>query len=270
MNVRNGYRSTFVPGTLICLLLLVLPGSRAFGQETDCLKCHAKLKKEKVVHAAMEMGCATCHGGIDASKVPHRKKNKIARGLTSEQPDLCYGCHDKALFAKKNVHAAVSMGCTSCHNPHSSKNAKLLKAEVPGLCYACHDKKAFTRKTVHAPVAGGMCLSCHGPHASDEMALLLKKPGDVCLECHEEVLKKPHVVATFPSRDHPVLSTKKMKVPGEDKKWKMTELDRKDPARPGKPFYCGSCHDPHSTQAPRLLRFNAASGMDLCLHCHKV
>jgi predicted CXXCH cytochrome family protein len=254
--VMNGkHLRHVVLGTMFLLFLMNL-GPLAYGQEIDCLKCHAKLKAEKVLHPAVDMGCATCHSGIDASKVPHKKTNKIDKGLSSEQPDLCYGCHDKAAFGKKNVHAAVSMGCTGCHNPHSSKNAKLLKAEAPDLCYTCHDKKAFTQKTVHMPVAGGMCLSCHSPHASDQMALLLKNPVETCLECHPDVVKKPHAIAGFAAKGHPVTAEE---IAGK----------RKKTASPDKFFYCASCHNPHSTDVPRLFRFNAKTSMELCTNCHK-
>lgn len=246
---------------LIGVLFVVAPFT-ASSQEVDCLKCHSKLKKEKTVHAALEMGCTTCHTGINAKVVPHTKSGAIDKGLSAEQPDLCYGCHDKNLFTKKNVHAAVGMGCTGCHNPHSSKNEKLIKAEIPDLCFGCHDKAAFTRKNTHPPVAGGMCLSCHNPHSSDQMALLIKKPYDLCLDCHNEVPKKSHAT----SQKHPLGGDQK-----KVKKGKAVELmDMQDPARPGKVFYCGSCHDPHSTDVNRLLRFGAKSAMDLCSNCHKM
>lgn len=246
---------TRFPVFLFAVLTLAAAGSGApaFSAEVDCLTCHKQLTQEKNVHAAVQMGCPTCHTAIDASTVPHKKTGKTAKGLSVDQPDLCYGCHDKALFAKKNVHAAVGMGCTGCHNPHSSKNPKLLTAEVPGLCFTCHDKAAFSRKYVHAPVAGGMCLSCHNPHSSDAMALLTKAPEQVCLDCHAAVPKKPHAVAGFTSRGHPVGSSYK-----------------KDPKRPDKPFYCGSCHDPHSADSPQLFRYGAKSSMGLCTQCHKM
>lgn len=234
----------------------------AFCQEIDCLKCHAKLKKEKTVHAAMEMGCVACHTGIEARTMPHKKTNKISKGLSAEQPDLCYGCHDKALFNKKNVHAAVGMGCTGCHSPHSSKNAKLLTAEAPGLCFNCHDKPNFSKKIVHSPVAAGMCLGCHTPHSSDQVALLIKKPYDLCLDCHSDTIKKPHAVTGFGAGRHPL---------GEPKKTKQgEEKELKDPSRPDRAFYCGSCHNPHSADGGRLFRFNAKSGMNLCTNCHKM
>lgn len=251
-------------------LLLSLAGiSSSAGTEIDCLKCHAKLKAGKVLHAAVEMGCSSCHGGIDASKVPHKRTNKIAKGLNAEQPDLCYGCHDNTAFVKQNVHAAVGMGCTGCHDPHSSKNEKLLRSEPPDLCFTCHDKKAFTGATVHAPVAGGMCLSCHSPHASDSTALLLKKPEEVCLECHAGYDTMVHGIAGFGGKGHPVRSEKEVKVKtktGHEKK--ISQI--KDPARPGKPFYCAGCHEPHRSAVRNLLRYDAKTGMELCSHCHKM
>ncbi len=246
---------------LVFLFLSSFIPATGWSQEIDCLKCHVSFKKEKVIHGALEM-CTSCHAGIDAKVVPHRKTNNSAKGLSSKQPDLCYGCHDKTVFTRKNVHAAVGMGCTGCHNPHSSKNAKLLVAEAPDLCFTCHDKAPFSKKIVHAPVAGGMCLSCHTPHSSDEMALLAKQPYQLCLDCHADVPKKRHALSGFGSSRHPL---------GEPKKGKKGEEHfLKNPSQPDKPFYCGSCHDPHSADVNRLFRFNARTGMNLCANCHKM
>ena len=270
--------------------------SLASAAEIDCLKCHGKLTKEKVQHAAVAMGCPTCHSGINASTTPHKKSGKIANGLSSDQPDLCYGCHDKALFSKKTVHAAVGMGCTGCHNPHSSKNAKLLISDQPDLCYGCHDKALFSKKNVHAavgmgctgchdphstdnpkllksnppelcytchdksefgkknihsPVAGGMCLACHTPHSSDNMAILVKEPLQVCLDCHGDIESKPHAIKSR-STGHPI-----------------GKKDKKDPKRPDKKFYCGSCHNPHSSDSMKLFRYPAKTNMGICINCHK-
>ena len=185
-----------------------------------------------------------------------KKRNTISHGLSSEQPDLCYGCHDQSMFTKTNIHPAVSMGCTGCHNPHSSKNAKLLKTKVPVLCFNCHDKAAFTRKFVHPPVAAGDCMTCHSPHATDEMALLLNKPVAVCLQCHPDAVHGRHSPRQLPV--------------SEQASGKNLQPDIKDPSRPGKQFYCGSCHDPHSADSPTLFRFNAKSSKEFCINCHKI
>ena len=226
----------------------------ASAQEANCVRCHKKIVKGKVLHAALETNirCRVCHAGIIAKYRPHKKSNTGDKGLIATQPELCYSCHDKALFTRKDVHAALGMGCTGCHNPHSTDTAKLLVSSQPELCYTCHDKAMFTRKSVHAAVGMG-CTGCHNPHASDEMALLVKKPVSVCLECHGDVMNKPHMDIGSPSARHPLGDTVK----------KLS-----NPAQLDKPFYCGSCHDPHSTDTPKLLRFNAQSAQDLCRNCH--
>lgn len=269
--MKSRYLNSFETVLMVVVIIFSICFiSTAYAQQPDCLKCHGRLDKEKVVHAAMGMGCSSCHTTIDASKIPHKKTNNIAKGLSSEQPDLCYGCHDKGKFSKKTVHAAVGMGCTGCHNPHSSKNEKLLTSGMPGICLSCHDKAEFGKKTVHAPVAGGMCMSCHSPHSSDEIALLNKKPIEVCIECHPDVTKKPHAVAGISSGRHPLGEPKKIRKK-ENNKWVETQMAAPDdPARPGKPFYCGSCHNPHSSDGPKLFRHNARSAMDICMNCHKM
>lgn len=260
----------FAAGAALLFIPFAAPaaaaGPPAQPAEVDCSKCHAGLTvRMKVVHAAVPMGCPSCHGGIaDALKVPHKKTNTIAKGLSAEQPDLCYDCHDKAKFTKKTVHAAVGMGCTGCHNPHASNNEKLLTAAVPDLCFGCHDKAEFSRKNVHAPVAGGMCLSCHAPHSSDYPGLLSKALYSVCFDCHDDVSKQPHAIAGFSQKGHPLGLPKKER---KGKKEKLAAV--KDPKREGKLFSCASCHNPHSSENVKLFRYPGTKAMDLCSNCHK-
>lgn len=246
----------FARASVLCLFLALPVAARS--QEIDCLACHERLKDQKVVHAAMEMGCTGCHTGIDAQSVPHNITGTASKGLSADPPGLCYGCHDKALFTLKNTHAALGMGCT-CHNPHSSSHPKLLAAELSETCFACHDRSPFSHGNVHPPAAGGMCSSCHNPHSSDQMSLLIKKPYDLCLDCHADIVTKPHVLSGFVSGSHPL---------GEPRKKSKSERKRlvKDLKRGT--FYCGSCHNPHSTDTVHLLRFNAKSSMALCTNCH--
>jgi predicted CXXCH cytochrome family protein len=227
-----------------------VPASAA--EEIDCLMCHGDLAGKKVKHAAVDMGCPGCHSAVDASDVPHKMKTRIPKGLSSTQPELCYGCHDRAAFSKRTVHAALGMGCTGCHNPHSSEGQKLLTAPVPDLCFNCHDKTEFNRKNTHPPVAAGQCLTCHSPHATDSMSLLVKEPLALCLECHDAVEKRPHAIKGFANAGHP-----------------LGKKAVKDPKRPDRAFYCGSCHDPHSSDSVRLFRYQARSTMGLCTNCHR-
>jgi len=208
--------------------------------------CHEDLVQNKPVHAAIKKGCQFCHSAIDASDVPHKKTNKSSKGLTSEQPELCYGCHAKAKFMKKTIHLAIGMGCSECHNPHSSKQPKLLVAAMPDPCFKCHHKEEFIKKNIHPPVAQGKCMLCHDPHTSDNGSLLRKEPGKLCLDCHSSVEKKPHTAANH----------------------SLGNPEKQDPKRPKKKFTCGSCHNPHASDSIKLLRYPAESEMDICITCH--
>ena len=156
-------------------LLVIFP---VFAEDTDCTKCHESLSKGKVIHQALSMGCTTCHSAIDTNTVPHKTLNRNSKGLSTKQLDLCYGCHDKSQFMKNNVHSAIVLGCTSCHDPHSSSDAKLLVSNLPELCFNCHEKNLIVGKNnSHQLTAGEMCTSCHNPHSTDAPQLLLtKKP----------------------------------------------------------------------------------------------
>lgn len=188
----------------------------------------------------------------------------IAFALPAQAQDVdCAKCHAD-LSQKKVVHAALQMGCKTCHSeldaaavPHKSKGKapKGLAAGVPALCNNCHEAKMFQGKLVHAPVATGMCVECHNPHSSDNVGLLSKEPAALCLDCHGDVRKKPHMIVGFSGGGHPL---------GDAKKPKMVE----DPLRPGKPFYCAACHEPHASELPRLARFS--KGMSQCQKCHKM
>lgn len=188
-----------------------------------------------------------------------------ALALTAHAQELdCLQCH-QALSQKKTVHPALSAGCKVCHSaldaavfPHkvTGKIEKGLSAEPPELCHNCHDRKAFEGKITHAPAAGGMCVFCHDPHASDQAILVKKQPAAVCLECHADIKKRPHVIASFGGRGHPL---------GDEKEGKLVG----DPSRSGKPFYCGSCHETHRSEFARLMRFDSRAPAGYCQRCHK-
>jgi predicted CXXCH cytochrome family protein len=250
---KRGMPSRLFPATLCCFLFLTAIALSAPKEKEpepiNCLDCHADLAPEKGVHPAVAMGCPSCHSAIDASEIPHKKKNAIAKGLSADQPQLCYGCHDQSLFEKKTVHAAIGMGCTGCHNPHASTNPKLLIAVPPDLCYNCHDKGMFTKKSVHPPVAAGMCTSCHSPHSSDQASLLLQPVSDLCATCHDAVTGR-HVLTGYGLGDvHPLKG-------------------KPDPSKAGRELSCISCHDPHSSSGQKLFRNEAVSSANLCLMCH--
>lgn len=171
----------------------------------------------------------------------------------------CLYCH-RPMTMNKTVHAAVHMGCPSCHDnldvkrvPHLNKGPfpKGLRAEVPALCISCHEQALFEGNMVHAPVNTGLCLDCHNPHASNYPGLLNMKPASLCLNCHPDIENSVHLILGLSTKGHPLGNTKE---------------DVEDPKRPGKTFYCASCHEPHRSTLPKLTRYG--DGMTSCQICH--
>ncbi|MDD5029984.1 MAG: cytochrome c3 family protein [Rhodoferax sp.] len=171
----------------------------------------------------------------------------------------CLYCH-RTMTKKKVVHAAVHMGCPSCHDnldvsrvPHLNKGpfAKGLRAEVPALCISCHEQALFEGNMVHAPVNTGLCLDCHNPHTSNYPGLLNMKPASLCLNCHSDIENSEHLISGLSTKGHPLGNSKEV---------------APDPKRPGKMFYCASCHEPHRSTLPKLTRYG--DGMTSCQTCH--
>lgn len=177
----------------------------AAAQEAECLKCHAKLMNEKIVHAPLHKGCRTCHAGLDASSVPHKGP----------------------------------------------------QADAQPQCARCHAPQDFRGKFTHAPVAADKCTLCHAPHSSAHAGLLVQPGPSLCLSCHADVAKRPHLLAGFGGKGHPL---------GIEKRAQAVE----DPLRPTRPFGCTSCHEPHRSDVPALSRFESRSAMGTCQKCHKI
>lgn len=149
--------------------------------------------------------------------------------------DLCYDCHDRALFEKRVTHTPVAkQHCDQCHNPHLARHEGLLHQQGEKLCASCHQsllQQIEQQGFPHRPAEQGECLLCHDPHASQQSKLLRNKMDLLCLSCHKELVK--------------------------------AESIRHTPFLRGQ---CSTCHTAHSSDRPMLLREN---GTDLCLGCHE-
>jgi len=145
----------------------------ASNEQIDCLTCHEAMTQGSSVHPAISLGCTTCHTAVDASDIPHKFTNRHPYGLSSKQKRLCYSCHERSQFMKGNVHGAILLGCTSCHNPHASAQARLLKEPIPKLCMGCHEEAPILAKAPHDSIGDTLCSTCHAPHTSDSPKLLL-------------------------------------------------------------------------------------------------
>ncbi|SPP99718.1 hypothetical protein NBG4_110021 [Candidatus Sulfobium mesophilum] len=230
--------------------LLGITCRSAYG-EAECQQCHKELTRKKIVHAAVKKGCSVCHSAIDAADIPHKKKNTITKGLAAEVPALCFQCHDKKKFENTTIHPPVKDGmCLACHSPHNSDNGKLLQSAVPDLCFNCHDKTEFTKKNVHPPVMAG-CFDCHAAHASKYTSLTVKAQTALCTACHTapEIKNGIHIMRGFAAPGHPVSG-------------------KTDPKRQGKRFSCASCHQPHSSDFRKLVRYKNDTPFEICISCH--
>ncbi len=107
-----------------------------------------------------ERSCNNCH-------------SKSGSSLLKPQPQLCYECHDDFNDEYSVLHGPVASGnCTSCHNPHMSKNENLLRVKKEQLCFYCHESALVFQNENHEDVEPGDCMDCHNVHGSDEKFML--------------------------------------------------------------------------------------------------
>lgn len=104
-----------------------------------------------------ERECAACHD------------EQSLGNMTEEQPGLCFICHEDFSANYTHLHGPVAGGfCTSCHDPHSSKNEKLLRFTGDDLCFHCHKKESVYRNEMHEGLDGMGCADCHNPHGGED------------------------------------------------------------------------------------------------------
>jgi len=219
-----------------------------------CASCHdAVVKAGKASgHVPVESDCGLCHQPHVASQ---------PKLLASPPADLCSTCHDTsdADLSKKHLGAdPAKLACTACHNPHGAGNAKLLarhlhaavelgcdtchegaadKLQEGGespLCLTCHaevGEKAAAAKVPHPALDVARCADCHNPHASAQPRLVREPGGAVCTECHSEQAAGAGEFA------HGAIEV----------------------------VGCQACHEPHGGDGTRMLRLE---GDELCLACH--
>ena len=195
----------------------------------------------------------------------------------------CLECHEGKAKGK-NVHTAVSMGCTTCHEIRVNRDAtyvKLTKTTIAGLCLSCHDTKDATKikGVVHNPAVRN-CQKCHDPHQSDNKYQLLKPTAgadakeNLCLTCHTIGLNTPPKGSRHPALDMGCETCHVTHKTGERGKvefdYHLTKatpalcIDCHDPkdaglqkAHQNQPFgtaNCLTCHDPHQSANPKLLQ----------------
>lgn len=237
-----------VVGWALCTAAAAAP------EDAVCLPCHKTYAASAEAIVAQPFGCAKCHASADTAVVPHQNLGFFKGGRIPRVSKTCLTCHDKPAFTQLK-HSGLGAACTGCHDAHTPKHGKLVTADTTTLCFTCHEKSDFTAKHVHDPVAQGSCTDCHAVHATVHANLLAEPPTQVCMDCHKKVKRKPHATIDFNGKGHPI---------GGEKPGLM------NPAQPGEPFYCGSCHHPHMSKHAKLMRFDLRSPQGFCQQCHKM
>ncbi len=234
-----------------------------------CLTCHADKNAAEIkgtVHSPAVRDCVKCHD-------PHSSdnKNQLLKPTSGDQKEnLCLSCHQTGVNVpeKGSRHAALDMGCDTCHTTH--KTGEIGKTEFdfhltkapPALCVGCHDVKSADLQKAHRnqPFETANCVSCHDPHDSAAPKLLAKFThppfaGNQCEVCHAPA-KDGKVVLTQPS-------AKALCVTCHDDKAKL--IDTAKVQHPGAAGDCTDCHSPHASRQPGLPKTTA---VDICLGCH--
>jgi DmsE family decaheme c-type cytochrome len=225
------------------------------GADT-CKACHEDMYKnfEKTphwkttldVHAdPSKQGCEACHGPGGDHVADPTDKTKIFAFKdvpASKISERCLTCHtygeEHSNFAR-SAHSQNSVSCIDCHSPHHAKEEQFLLVKgQPQLCYTCHlEAKPEFNRPFHHRVNEGLiqCSDCHNPHGGflTKQVRSTAAQDAVCFKCHADKAG-PFVFEHAP-----------VKTEG-----------------------CVSCHSPHGSSNPRLLKRSQVNL--LCLECHSL
>ncbi|MFZ3211149.1 MAG: cytochrome c3 family protein [Terriglobales bacterium] len=235
-----------------------------------CLQCHsdkdaAQLKGH--VHSPAVRDCVKCHD-------PHvsDNKNQLLKPTSggTKNDNLCLQCHDMGLNtpAKGSRHAALDMGCETCHvthkvgDPTKREFADHLTKDAPALCLDCHDTKDPNLAKAHQnqPFEKADCLTCHDPHQSrfpKLMQAFVHNPFESksCDSCHQPA-KDGKVVLTQ-------ASVKELCITCHSDK--AEQIAKAKVQHPGAAGDCTDCHSPHAGRSPGFLKPDPVSA---CTNCH--
>ena len=234
-----------------------------------CLTCHADKNAAGIkgtVHSPAVRDCLKCHD-------PHSSDNKNQLLKTTsggEKENLCLSCHKTGLNVpeKGSRHAALDMGCETCHTTHKTgadytvENRFHLTKATPALCLDCHDAKDADLMKAHRnqPFGTANCLSCHDPHQSAAPKLMAKFQ-------HPPFADKSCDMCHAPAKDGKVVLTqtdvRALCVTCHDDKAKQIENAKVQ--HPGAAGDCTDCHSPHASAQPGLPKTDA---VNICTGCH--
>jgi len=234
-----------------------------------CLSCHSDKDAAQIkgtVHKPAVRDCLTCHD-------PHTSdnKNQLLKATTGDKKDnLCLSCHNQGVDvpAKGSRHAALDMGCDTCHLTHktgadiTSENQFHLTKAAPALCLDCHDAKDAGLQKAHQnqPFAKANCLQCHDPHQSAApklMARFLHPPfaDKSCDMCHAPAKDGKVVLTQAKVKDLCITCHSD----------KAEQIEKAKVQHPGAAGDCTDCHNPHAGRTPGFVQPDPVSA---CLTCH--
>jgi predicted CXXCH cytochrome family protein len=197
------------------------------------------------------------------------------------EEDPCLTCHQKLKPTEKHVHAALALGCQTCHKQvegkkhPGEKNAIILTQDMPGLCYSCHEKSKFKGKSNHKPVDSGTCMGCHNAHQSPYPKILKKDIPGICYTCHDEKKfkgKSGHTLVGMCTGCHAPHSsnTEKLLISGQPDLCynchNKAEFAKKYVHGIISVGGCTACHSAHISNFPKLLPSDVQT---LCISCHR-
>jgi len=234
-----------------------------------CVQCHADKDVAKIkgqVHSPNARDCLKCHD-------PHTSGNdhllvKPASGGKAD--NLCLQCHTTGLNTpvKGSRHAALDMGCDTCHVVHKSganqnrESRYHLVSDSPALCVTCHDPKDASIAKAHQnqPIEKADCLTCHDPHQS-------KSPKLMQTFLHDPFASKSCDLCHAPAKDGKVVLTqaKTNDICGACHADQVTRIANAKVQHAGAQGDCTDCHSPHAGKTPGFLR---PDPVNACLNCH--
>ncbi len=241
-------------------------GMLRVSAEGPCAACHEEQGRGADAHAAYEEGgCLACHR-------PH--PDGQGASTRAPVPELCAGCHDQGGSAPgRHPAMGAERSCAACHDPHGTAGKLLAAPPGPALCGACHGEvltKGHGRDLEE-------CNRCHEPHGKVGGGLLRRGVGDVCRECHDDVAAGRVVHAALEEGcetcHSPHAEGAEAARPSCDGCHDLTgdgELASLHGRLTPPVGACLSCHRPHASYEPDLLRGRAHFPIlkGTCKACH--
>jgi DmsE family decaheme c-type cytochrome len=225
-------------------------GDEIVGNET-CLECHEGMSEtlkftphrlsSTIDKPNKTINCVSCHSGasthVDDPSIDNIENPKNLNYIDASA--LCFSCHQAHTDLDNygfDAHSTADMNCSSCHKVHTNKR-KLLLDSKSSFCLKCHTdvKSDFMRNSNHPIRQGSLtCLSCHKftKRSNDNIAYDMSR---ICQDCH------PQQAGPF-LYEHDAVEFYSLEGGG-----------------------CVECHEPHGSQADRLLKQTTNS---LCSSCH--